>query len=63
MNDEQQRQWTHTMFKALRDYPFEPCQICVRDGFKGMACDHSVLERAQAMHPGLILDAKTTARN
>lgn len=55
MNDEEERRWTHEMFKAIPGYPFDPCQICVRDGFKGMACDHSVLERAQAMHPGLTL--------
>lgn len=55
MNDEQNRQWTHMMFKSLPGYPFNPCHICVREGFKGMACDHTVLERAQAMHPGLAL--------
>lgn len=43
------------LFKALPGYPFVPCRICVLDGFKGMACDHTVLERAQAAHPGLVL--------
>ena len=54
MNDEQKRREIHAMFKAVPGYPFNPCQICVAEGFKGMACDHTVLERAQAMHPGLV---------
>lgn len=57
MNEEQQRAWTHQMFKSISGHPFDPCQICVGQGFKGMACDHTVRERAQAMHHGLVLDA------
>lgn len=49
------------MFKSIPGYPFDPCQICVRAGFKGMACDHTVLERAQAMHPGLDLSNQSRA--
>ena len=55
MNDEEKRRHIHAMFTAIPGYPFVPCQICVRDGFKGEWCDHTVLERAQAMHPGLVL--------
>lgn len=61
-NDEQRRRETHLMFTALRGYPFLPCPICVREGFKGMACDHTVLERAQATHPGLTMDGPTRRR-
>lgn len=47
------------LFKALPGYPFYPCAACAAEGFKvtGTACmgDHTVLERAQAMHPGLVL--------
>jgi len=57
MRTDAEREWTHMMFKSLPGYPFNPCQICVKDGFKGMACDHTVLERAQAVHPGLNLSA------
>lgn len=43
-------------FKMLPGYPFLPCPLCIRDGFKGLGgCDHTVLERAQATHPGLVL--------
>lgn len=55
-DQEQQRTWSHSMFKSLPGYPFDPCRICVGEGFKGMACDHTVLERAQAMHPGLVIN-------
>jgi hypothetical protein len=31
-----------TIFEALPDYPFFPCQICIADGFKGFGgCDHT----------------------
>lgn len=47
-------------FEAIPGYPFLPCPICVREGFKGEeGCDHSVPERARAMHPGLVLTAST----
>jgi len=50
----------HQLFKALPGYPFFPCRICQREGFKGMGgCDHTVLERAQAMHPGLTMTGPT----
>jgi hypothetical protein len=42
------------MFKAIPGYPFFPCRICVAQGYVGQGgCDHTVLERAQAMHPAL----------
>lgn len=53
---EQRRLDAHKLFSALPGYPFLPCPICVRDGFKGFACDHTVRERAQTAHPGLVLD-------
>lgn len=40
------------LFSALPGYPFLPCPIC--KGTDG--CDHTVRERAQATHPGLVLD-------
>lgn len=51
-----------TLFKALHGYPFFPCRICVSEGFKGLGgCDHTVLERAQAMHPGLVVGSAAPA--
>lgn len=45
---------TRQLFKAIPGYPFFPCRICVKDGYRGEGgCDHTVLERAQAIHPGL----------
>lgn len=45
-----------TIFKALPGYPFLPCPICTNEGFIGMeGCDHTVLERARATYPGLVL--------
>lgn len=42
-------------FSAIPGYPFFPCRLCQLEGFKGEGgCDHTVLERAQAMHPGLV---------
>jgi hypothetical protein len=55
MTDEERRKWIHAMFKSLRGYPFLPCPIC---GFNA-SCDHTVLERAQATHPGLTMDGPT----
>lgn len=40
-----------SIFRALPGYPWLPCPIC---GFNG-SCDHTVLERARAAHPGLIV--------
>jgi hypothetical protein len=40
-----------SIFRALPGYPWLPCPIC---GFNG-SCDHTVLERARAAHPGLVL--------
>jgi hypothetical protein len=51
MNDEERRRWTHMMFKSLPGYPFLPCPICKCTE----SCDDTVLERAQATHPGLVL--------
>lgn len=48
---ELERQWTHAMFKALPGYPWLPCPICKGTG----SCDDTVLERARAAIPGLIL--------
>lgn len=45
------------LLSMLPGYPFFPCQLCIRDGFKGQGgCDHTVLERAKATHPGLVLN-------
>lgn len=53
-----------SLFKALPGYPFYPCKACHIDGHmvEGTACwgDHTVLERAQAMHPGLVLHQSST---
>jgi hypothetical protein len=41
-----------SIFKALPGYPWlNPCPRC---GFRG-SCDCTVLERARAAHPGLVL--------
>lgn len=59
MNDEQRRQWAHAIFKSLPGYPFLPCPIC--GGNEG--CDDTVRERAQATHPGLVLNQLESAKN
>lgn len=55
-----------SLFKALPGYPFYPCKACHAEGrmVEGAACwgDHTVLERAQAMHPGLALHHASTDR-
>ena len=43
-----------SLLRSLPGYPFFPCRICQREGFKGMGgCDHTAFERARAMHPTL----------
>ena len=38
-----------TTLRAMPGYPWLPCPICVREGFKGTAsCDHIAAERARA---------------
>lgn len=49
--------------RALPGYPFLPCRICVSEGFAGDCCDHTVLERAQGMHPGLVALPSTDLKN
>lgn len=53
-----------SIFKSLPGYPFYPCKACHAAGnvVEGTACwgDHTVLERAQAMHPGLVLHQPST---
>lgn len=63
MNDEDTRRHIHQTFTAVPGYPFLPCPICVSEGFKGMACDHTVLERARATHPGLHMFAPPASRS
>jgi hypothetical protein len=49
------------LFRSIPGYPFFPCRICVKEGYRGEGgCDHTVLERAQAMHPGLTFQATET---
>lgn len=44
-----------TLLSGLPNYPFFPCRICVGKGFEGVkSCDHTVFERARAMHPSLV---------
>jgi hypothetical protein len=41
-----------SIFRAMRGYPWlNPCPRC---GFRG-SCDCTVLERARAAHPGLVI--------
>ncbi len=42
------------LFGAVPGYPFLPCPICKVTE----SCDHTVRERAEATHPGLVLDAQ-----
>lgn len=43
-----------SIFKAMPGYPWlNPCPRC---GFRG-SCDCTVLERARAAHPGLVIPA------
>lgn len=49
MNDEQRREAFRQTLHAMPGYPWLPCPICIREGFKGMGgCDHTVPERAEA---------------
>lgn len=52
MNTEDRRRQAHKMFSAMPGYPFLPCPICNFDA----SCEHTVLERAQATHPGLVME-------
>jgi len=45
-----------TLLAGLPGYPFYPCKICQREGYSGKnndGCDHTVFERARAIHPTL----------
>jgi hypothetical protein len=39
------------VLQALPGYPFLPCPIC----HNAEGCDHSVPERARAIHPSVVL--------
>jgi hypothetical protein len=46
-----------SLLSALSGYPFFPCKICQREGYSGKnndGCDHTVFERARAVHPSLV---------
>lgn len=64
ISDEDQRRYVHQVYASLPDYPFYPCQACAAEGFKvtGTACkgDHTVGERARAMHPGFSFEGGRT---
>jgi hypothetical protein len=40
-----------SIFRAMAGYPWLPCPIC--GGTE--SCDDTVLERARAAHPGLVI--------
>ena len=47
---------TPTIFRALPGYPWlNPCPRC---GYR-LSCDCTVLERARAAHPGLVIPKDT----
>jgi hypothetical protein len=52
---------TPSIFRSMPGYPWlDPCPRC---GFRG-SCDCTVLERARAAHPGLVIEPaprKTTS--
>lgn len=53
-----------TLLSALPGYPFFPCKLCQREGFSGKnndGCDHTVFERARAMHPTLVSAGRNRA--
>lgn len=49
MDDAEHRIWAVKMTRSMPGYPWLPCPICIRDGFKGVGgCDHTARERAEA---------------
>lgn len=56
---DEKRRWTHLMFKSMPGYPWlDPCPRC---GFRN-SCDCSVLERARAAIPGLVIETEAVAQ-
>lgn len=49
MDKEERKAAFRATLRAMPGYPWLPCPICVREGFKGMdGCDHIAAERAEA---------------
>jgi hypothetical protein len=57
MSDDEKRAAFRATLRALPGYPWLPCPICAREGFRNArgSCDHTAAERAQATLPGLVL--------